>query len=116
MRFSITPNGVLARIPIITCGDETFGDLYWFTDRDRGHRALLRLESNSNNPLSSTPMYRVGSPRTLRVDWPEEIGHQQYTINGHAVSVSWQTVLLEHRPLRNYNCMFRYLIQILLFC
>ncbi len=77
MSFSITPHGVLARIPIIELDEQTFGDLSWYEGDFRLLLILRRRPSKSNATL---PLYDIGlcnpsldpdipspTPRVIRV-------------------------------------------------
>ncbi|KAI0692862.1 heterokaryon incompatibility protein-domain-containing protein [Cerioporus squamosus] len=71
MTFSLTPHGVLARLPIVTFRGRVYADLSWSTaEVAYGHtsrwrwegvaRILLILRPYSHNPDRSRPSYTVG--------------------------------------------------------
>ncbi|RPD54167.1 HET-domain-containing protein [Lentinus tigrinus ALCF2SS1-6] len=100
MTFSITPDGILAHIPLIVCGGQTFADLSW-TDCWYKSRVLLALQADSSQRrrASRRPLYIVSVRETLRMtytDPPSKSGI--YTIRGRSASASWRTILIKHRP------------------
>ena len=101
MSFSVTPDGILACVPIVVCGGSTFADLNWSVDDGtRWSRALLCLEAipstDQAHMARGGPSYRVGPSRMERIEPPAQRG--RYIINGRSAFASWETVLIKHRP------------------
>ena len=57
MSFTITPHGVLARIPIIELDEQTFGDLSWY---EGDYRLLLILRRRVSKSSATLPLYDIG--------------------------------------------------------
>ena len=105
LSFTVTPEGVLASIPVVEWNGKSYADLYWAADD--GSRMLLCIESDPDSHARSGPShgpsYRVGhvrnghsGPRLEWIDPPSARG--QYTLHGHSAFASWQTILIKHRP------------------
>ncbi|RPD57856.1 HET-domain-containing protein [Lentinus tigrinus ALCF2SS1-7] len=107
--FSIISQGVLAHIPIITCMNKIYADLFWIEEDscpEQSIRYLLSLtKPNRDGEVFSASFYNVGhsdGPRLQQIDPHTKPG--RYVIEGKQAHASWQTVILRHRrssdPLR----------------
>ena len=67
MTFSITPEGILAHIPIIVCAGETFGDLYWSVVDSEPWLSVDDSESWSYVGAESEPWWPVAGCKSW---WP----------------------------------------------
>ena len=114
MTFNVTPHGIQAHVPIITCGEKTYAYLFW--SREDAEDALVHhdvpethfllcLEKDPVDyarPSSCSASYIVSNERIL-YNWPR----RTFTSNACSddrettLHARWETVLIRHRPPLN---------------
>ena len=108
MSFSITPNGIVAHVPIVVYGTQIYVDLFCSvaqTDYRGGrklrvppayaHAGIVLLSLQRGSDSSGLSQYHVDS-RRLHLCGPSTTCGI-YVIDGQTVHASWRDVLIRHR-------------------